>query len=519
MGLGTTVRVRLSPSRLEVSRPGRMGVAQTDASGWASAWSDGLRSLDAPLAEALADAGVGRGGWAEVVYDSPDCVAEVISLPLHGAEAASACELRVRDVVGDGPIGTAPLPSENPAITHTLATADRAASCEVIAAWLGRAGLRVSWMLPAKAASLFEAAERARALGDAVVVVIESHGLAIAGATGGQLLFARASDTGLEAMADALARALRSANGQTDPAQGWQALTAVGVPARNAVVDAERELRGEHLLPLLQPAVQRLAVEIKQTVRYGLGEVGQTRARIVIAGLGARVPGLAPKLSALIETDVTAVSGTQNDRDIPASLRLVPPTELARRARSRLSVACIVGLVCALGGVAAERASLERRLSSINAARASLRPALEHIASERAAVEQLLAARGRVGAMSALLDATIGGQPAWDAVLNEIAARTPPTVRLDEVVASSGVDRMKATLKGVIASPPKDQDPLREYLDRLSASPLLAGVELAWSRVVSDDGQLHFQVVTTLVPLRPLDHAGPSVASAQETSR
>ncbi len=127
----------------------------------------------------------------------------------------------------------------------------------------------------------------------------------------GRLAFVRSIGVGTESFADALVRPLRARAAETAPVSldresVRSVLRQVGIPSPDALIPGHPELTGASLLPVLHPVIQRLALEIKQSVRFGV-EDADTGTRVlagdayVAAASYAPVFAIAGSLMAVIQ--------------------------------------------------------------------------------------------------------------------------------------------------------------------------------------------------------------------------
>src|SRR5262249_10185037 len=161
-----------------------------------------------------------------------------------------------------------------------------AAGSNMIAAWLTRNGLSVHGLVPAKGAALALVIREAMSLpetGSHAVLWLVDYFSALAGWHNGRLVFSRAVDFWYWMLADPTYRAAW-ANGHInfDRRQSYQLLCKAGIPRRGQPVDAAMRLAAEHVLPFMQPVIQRYAIETKQTLRFGIpeSELARTTLRL-----------------------------------------------------------------------------------------------------------------------------------------------------------------------------------------------------------------------------------------------
>ncbi len=316
LGRTRQVIVEVSPTRheLAVFEQGRLigHRASRPAEGLGlSEWPAILRSLEAELENWVPDLGV-RGEPVVVVYTGPDTAASMFDAP------ASAGEQRARLAAKLAMAGTISFPLEQNAHTEislfrdgsaregeqpklrTLALADTEATILSLAMAIERGGLRPTGFVPAPGASLAAAVHALRCSAAAgspgVVLWIGEHSSVIAGGEGDRLSFARLIPVGTETMVEALSAPVTA--GRTDNTialdrfSARELLFASGIPTVDGWSDSTTTIDPNAVLPLLQPVLQRLAVETKQSIRFGFAPEQRPRVRLRVAGPGASISGL-----------------------------------------------------------------------------------------------------------------------------------------------------------------------------------------------------------------------------------
>src|SRR5262249_38213525 len=121
------------------------------------------------------------------------------------------------------------------------------------------------------------------------------HSSVLAAMMNGRLCFVRTLGLGVDALVDALTRPIRVRQGPEgfrprvtlERGAARDLLLAMGVPGPDVVVDPQRGIDGSAVLPLLQPVVQRICIEVKQSLRFGMEEAaGKAPVRLTIVGPG-----------------------------------------------------------------------------------------------------------------------------------------------------------------------------------------------------------------------------------------
>lgn len=508
--MSTAAKVVIAPSGVEARVRGSSVRAPMDPGAWEEAAGRGYALLEAPLREVIEKAGL-VGRRVEVHYESADAVVEMLTLPLPFAEARAAGALRIRESLGNGAeacvsIARVPQPGADPGSSTLLMTADRSTTAEAIAAVVGRAGALPELLLPLRTTTLRAAIAAALAVHgerSATVMWMDRHTTAVAGGAGGSCRFARSLSAGCDLLVDAFRRAAREVGG-CDHAQAWEMLFRAGIPRRDQVVDEGLLLKGERVIPLIQPALQRLAIEVKQTLRFGLPEGEASRAIVTLAGPGAAVPLLLETLGAMIETTVRpldAAAGAAGERlEAGMTLGFTPDAVTARRARRGLLSAAAVGTAAAFLAVGLDGAWSQRETGRLNEAIAANERRLERAASDAAVQAGLDDAAGRLARLDALAEATIGTQTCWTAAMKLVSNLNVPGLELQEMVGGLTPDGPVLTLRGLVPSSDANHGPMAAVIAGLSASPLAARVQVGSARTVETDGgaRTQFTIAMTL---------------------
>ncbi len=521
----------LSPSALEIGvRSGRhvRKVERTDLdpADWADLWARQLRALDAPLAQLAQRVGVRRGASVDVVYQSPDTRIEVLTVQVPARDAVAAAQMSLAQGGADRsdrPTRAHVLFSETaatPVRTHVLCAGDSEATLDSITEWLARAGFVPGALVSSEAVEVLGLAERfrTRASGaEASLMLVGEHRTVIASGEGASLRCVRTLDFGYGAMIDAMARAARAADAKSlspGAVRQWarEALFRVGVPRRDQVVDEGLDVRAEHVLPLLQPVLQRYAVEVKQTLRFALGEAGLVRGSLLLSGPGASIPSLAPVLSTQIDIAVTLdAQGDQSPLVAAAGaelfcLSLLPVSEQRRRDGVAYKRMMLVGAGAAAVLIAADAASTLREKYQVqrltDGQMAQLIEVRRDVELRRQAAELAL----RVEAQEEAARASVGARPEWAALLDELGVLSAGNIRLTDVGANAVGAAYSATISGVADMPDRTSgapDPLAAYIERLQRSPMIESVELGSTRLGEYEGTpvKHFTITAKLVSM------------------
>lgn len=472
-----------------------------------------------------------------VLYSGPDSVLELFSLPVQGDDALQAAELALADIARfslhahPSRITRLSLGKPDPMTAHLVAAADRNETLEALSRWIESAGLRISALIPDRfgdlltVASAFNHADRSGAV---VSLSIGRGASALIGGVDGKLAFARVIDLGIERLAESVARALREIKPEDADASlpleaGEDTLFEHGIPIGGPGVKQVADRVGVNYLPHLQPVLQRLVVEFKQTIRFGMPDAVNTR--ILLSGLAARIPGLAEILANQLELDVDAVKGpvgedlshagrtaipvlARGSVRIPGLLprRLEDATETRSLGRVVFAGTIFAGLL--LGGDALmTKASIDR----VQTALADARPATQRMHTHLVAEEQAIALASRVHAAEKELQSQLGERSSWAGLLSELSRCSTEEVRIIEVRGRHEGSTTVVTLEGVAGGQGAGgDDPIGAYIRTLRDSPVIASVKVGTTRRTEIEGRpaTRFSVELSLVGM-------PTLASAQ----
>jgi hypothetical protein len=257
----------------EVTRVERVSF---DTLNFDEAWEQGLCPLDDALRGALRSIGARPGASARVVYHSPRVMSEVFVAPTTGPAAMQAARMHLSQSLPDAGQGWSThihpivqLVQPGAAKRQVLIlSADTATNQNILAQWLTRCGIRPASIAPSRAI-LLEHAMRAeqRDAGPVVNIHFDEHAMTLCGWVDHRLVFARCADVGYALIIDALKRAARSNNGELPPRDyAARLLFSAGIPVRGQLLDPSRSLTADAVMPLVQPALQRCIIEVRQTL-------------------------------------------------------------------------------------------------------------------------------------------------------------------------------------------------------------------------------------------------------------
>ncbi|MFM9957166.1 MAG: hypothetical protein ACKVZJ_03755 [Phycisphaerales bacterium] len=550
--------VEIGPGRLQAGlwRSGALDQVHTvllDESSWEQAWKEGLRPFDAALSEALSPLPIG-GVEAVCFYHSPSVVVDVFSSPVAGRSGADAAMLALADAAGfsinDQPHDHCLIRSDPSSVHggveaqarqhHRLIAADSDEAAESVTGWLARAGVRATALVPMAAPHLRRLVDRvthSEHEGATVMLRIGEHRAHLAASVGGRLRLVRhvSLDLGTLTQALTMPMTVRGPAGTSEVKLSREEARAVffrvGVPTRDTVIDEARGLTGAAALPVVQPALQRGIVEMRQALRFGLEEPERAGARFVLVGPGASVPGLGEMLAAqLALTPALPTDFSEHQTDlheagtqlISVGINLLPRKAAFEQGLRRVKVALLAGAACALAYGFIDGAltwnQTRALLEKAEALREPSRLAREVVDSQAV----LEARRASMSALRAAVRKSMGDSPPWSAWISELAQITPAGVTLRDIsITTSDQGQARCELRGVMKGEPGARPDLGAFVTALEASPLVAGVILGGtqrsSSASAEQDAVDFQTTVTLVALPAWTPRGsvPSSASAR----
>ena len=551
----------ISPSRLELTLVGAGGCVIAsqvhDLSGdLLDEWPSGLDRLAPDLRAWIAKHQL-LNAPTTILYTSPDAHAGVFTVPrsIGGGPALQAGTLALADAVAFplelNPHGVQALPCHPgdravpDAQLHLLGVADADASTAAVYSLASGVGLRVESIIPSTAAliaSTVRAAAEVSDLGCTLLLHLGEHTSVLAAVSGGRLRFIRTFAVGIDAFVDVLRRPLasRSPSGSTvtlDRASARAMLLAAGVPRREDVIDERLGIDGAAILPLLQPVLQRCAVEVKQSLRFGLGEAERSEIRLRLLGLGPAFPRFGEAIAELHGAPLTceqandlcdASRGAAHGATAaylasgPLTVSLLPGHIRSTRGARGFARATCAGLAVAAALVVTDGVftHLSLRAETAGAIAATAAAPVPAAAVDDPALrlyEQTVAARSGVAGALVRMESALGGAPDWSAVLAMLSETTPRAIRI------RGIDLLDEPGGGLTcrvraaASPIGGESPaviIKQYLDTIRAVPLVGDVRLgATGRTLVDGEAVHeFELFCDLVPL-PARHGLGSAAT------
>ncbi len=473
-------------------------------------WLRAIRDSGPALRDAVAELQV-SGRPAIVLYRSPTQSVDLARFEIRSAtEACSAARLKSIDSlpysISSAVCRTVVAAKDRgglPRRTHVIVGIERAEVVRAIVEIVEAAGLVFRGVTPLDAATLTASLRRAvRHTGPRrgwLYCGEYSSFFFLAG--GGTIAFDRSIAIGTRTIVQALTRPIRLPGGddliELKPAAAERILHQHGIPDSDEVVLDESQLTRRHIMPLIQPVLQRYVVELRQSLRFGItDEKERASIEIDFFGPGSTIPGFAALLGWELRLDIkTDEPSRQYDYTRPASpggelvgalsdpgfldqMNLDPPEMAQRRETVRLRQWLWAGAAAAMVAVGVDAILAQSRLGRAQ------REA-EVLTTSTASLEQLQRTQTvLLESITALngLGQTIGeqmGDPVdVPAVLQELSRLTPGSVRLTRVGFRREGAQTRGRLNGEAARVRAGAaaTELETYIDALKRSPLLETV-------------------------------------------
>lgn len=533
------VAILLLPSRIEIAAisGGRVTAAERIAAslpGEAETWSDAVRGSAEwvrPVVERL-----GLAGQAAVVlYSSPSQAVEVISLQakttsqavaaarLSGIESLAfpasdaACAVMVlgRDTGGEG------------RQTHVLTCVDRDDHLEAVVDLVERSGLTFTCAAPmdgAVAAGLIHAALHEPNRDGASLFIGELSSVFMARREG-RLRFVRRIGLGTEHLITSLTRPIRGSDDRTPVELSREAaantLHRCGIPDEHRTAPWPDGLSPRQLMPLLQPVLQRLVVELRQSLRFSLSESERQGISVELTGPGGGIAGLDDLLHAQLGFEVKvdpacrehawqtpAAGGSElrlavEHEAIVQQIGLTPRATASKQMHGRIRRWLLAGAAAAVVVVGFDGLRVRTLIDQARAHSESLALQTSESAALQTTFTRMTESLGALNALERQITEETSGQPNVRALLQELSRLVPPALRLRSIslqrqsgATTGSIQGHRIDHAGDVAAMSLDQ-----FVVLLESSPLISGVTLGNVQVIDVDGApaQEFQVSFTAV--------------------
>jgi hypothetical protein len=493
---------------------------------WDTPWSSAFEALSATVKN-FVNAHALKHAPTIVIAHGPTSRAGVTDVPssVPREQAFASAQLSLASASEgdlDSEVFSEDLAIDGPGVVearrHVLSVAEADAVLVAIETSLADWGLRHERTVVAESLAIRAVASRALAntTGAAAALWVGEHGSVLAASKDGRLLFVRQISVGSESFVDALTRPLRRAGDESPTAcvpreHARRLIAEVGFPAPADPLPGIEGYTGAAVLPVLQPLVQRIGVEIKQSLRFAIGADARGELVVTLIGPGASIPGCDAAIARQTGMTVKAEASSVPPSLALASLAAGPirvPALPSTRARSRSvgstarrTVLAGVGVALAItvfqwGATLQELSSLRTRGSEgVSAEVVWKRVTLDTV---RAAEAQVQSVRARLHKAAGT---TIDPASVW-AAASQVA---PEGVWLTDVQFSSEGKSSRLSILGKVdarhVSSPAEV--IRALVRDLGQIPLVSSVKLGRTNRAIESGREveSFEVTAELVGL------------------
>ncbi len=518
-------------------------------------WAASVRALDARLRTMLRERHVGSAA-AVVLYGSPACTSQLTSVTTardrHSLAAARLAALGAIGCPESAAVADACEigydASSNPPRRHLIAAADRDECVQAVADLVESLGLLPESITPVDAAAMMSIVRPALAhrgptrgwvhVGEEqswLVVVQQQH-----------LCLFRPIRFGVATLVDVLTRPICIHGARGEFALTWDDARALllrcGVPDRDLLLDEISGLHGRHVLPLLQPVLQRVIVELKQSLRFGLTDAQRRELTIHLCGQGAAIGGLATILGGALECPVEALDTSLTDRSELLSCglsreqcqratergpNLLPATSVSLQAARRFNRRVWLGLAAGLALIALDVRRLDVRIQDSRERLASLSEQIDEAAARRIEADRLRALAAGWAQLENSWTAAALLSPDYGAVLREIAGAAPPEIRLTrlesanaplDALAAPGAPAPVLTIEAYATGSAADES-LAAFVARVRQSPLVESVVLGSTLRSELDGQAARRFEARMTLRRGREAPAPRMVDAGEEAQ
>ncbi|KAA0215995.1 MAG: hypothetical protein DYG94_09890 [Leptolyngbya sp. PLA3] len=497
---------------------------------WAAIWENNLADLDEALGRIVARLGLSPGSEACVVFESAGALAEFQSIGAGGFEATAAARLAAAERLGVSAdsaclavrrLGRA-VGEDGRAKTQFIVAGAGENELQKVYRWAERAHLRCRGAVPTSAMMLDALATRLlgwRGDEDLNLCHIDRCRSVVGSGSRRGITMLRTFEVGLTHLCEAVIRAGASLEGGRGGGIAFDRAQAVliekGLPQAGQVFDEESGLASRAVLPYLQPVLQRIFVELKQSFRKALREGQDGQVRIEVSGPGATIGGLDVAIARALDAEVVYLNGAMGEQGVSetwadwASDRLLLHTaaEMAERRGRVLRRAAIAGALVAGCVVGAEAMVQAHQISSLkgqigdNAARVS------EVRQFGTMCQSAVRLETQIDTARDLISSFQGDQPAWSALLREIALSAEGKVVLTEIRGVSDEKNASVVIAG-LADAAVEPSPLSELIGQLQASALVGEVQVVSRRLIELDDktshQFRLQITAQRAPVQQL---------------
>ncbi len=473
-------------------------------------WAKAVRSLGGKLKEFVSELDV-DGASARILYRSPTQSVDLASFGLRTAHQSCAAAVLLAGeslrysasaaIVKAVTVGRDVKSAERR--WHVIVAADRIDVIRAISAMTESAGLVLESATPLDAAIMARLVQRALRFAGPQHGWLhfgEHSSFFILGGRG-RVHFERAIGLGIETIVQSLTRPIRTPNEEPinlDSSDAREIFHKHGIPATDAVLSEQHQLTRRHVMPQIQPVLQRYVVELRQSLRFGLPEEERDAIEITVSGPGSTIPGLPEliawelKLKFSVDSQVTGFDhnspGTEGSELCEAmentpfldQLNLQTKEVETRRLSGQLRRWLWIGAAAAIAVVAVDGFQLKVRVTEARKQVVALKKAAAEVQTLNKTQKRIVAAIEALVQIEKVIEVEVGEQADLRATFQELSRLTPESIKLNSMRLTRIKRIIKVQLYGRAIQPEveNDQTEVEKFVAALTASPLFEEVNL-----------------------------------------
>lgn len=503
---------------------------ELDAAKWDESWTGGLHLYDQSLRQMLSRlGGIGKKWDADVFYTSPDSICRVDICEKNQAASIAEMIRGLKQTVGQSNPSVAECLYSDDQSTVALGAADSDSNLQKLYGWLNRCKVNTKQILPFSASVVHQAiGHTLRSPEDTVVLYLSGRSSVIGYCENGHPKLIRLVDIGFNMIADVYAHYLsesedaESASQQRGGNQPVSALDCNGLLFEHGIPlgkDSDQQ-QYTKLMPSMSPVLQRICIEIKQTLRFA-SSINTAPSKLLVCGPGASIPNIAIALGQSLDLHVDVDSQSKDYEpseffgfgsdgwtaasDFELDMKLLPKAAVESLMRKDLGFAIKLGGIVAavfIGGQFVYATSASR---SVQATIAEQSGAIQNVENDQARRESIRAMAGSIGTAASLIDDTLGNQADWVSVLGSMPAEDHQAIQISEIQGLMNSNRPVMNLTGVIITDSDDMNPsqiLSKYIRSLKSLDSVRSVEIgSTSRSMMDESHwgLNFVISVEMI--------------------
>ena len=551
----TSVAIELLSDRVDVVAFSGDSVVSSirlpvDLPGDPTSWAKAVRAIGGSVKKAVQELNVDCAG-TRVFYRSPTQSVNLVSANLRSAaQACAAAILPAADslpysasaaivdaaVVGRDAKGPEPR-------WHVVVAADRVDVLRAIIEMTETAGLKFESAMPLDAAILAAVVRRALSFAG------PQHGWLYFGTYSsffilggdGRVHFERSIGLGTETIVQALARPIRIPDEEPITLDVETARTIFhehGIPETDEILGETARLTRRHLMPQIQPVLQRYVVELRQSLRFGLPEGERQSIEITVSGPGSTIHGLTDLIAMELKIKFTAsqaVAGYDytspataggellealGDRTFLNRLNLQPKETAIRQQAGRLRRWLWTGAAAAMVVIVADSVQLGFRLAAARERSDTLQSAAVEAVALQKTHDKIVDAIGAMRTLEKVIAIELGSRIDLGAILHELSRLTPKSIKLNSLRLVREKGRFTARLYGraIQVDPKTGQTEVEAFISALKTSPLFheAGLRNVERRFFAAGGGERFEASFEAVAAPDPGVSGVAVAFGEE---